>query len=91
MGALHNVIWWKVILLVAEALELNDLQGPLQPKLFCDSMILSRLIQVLEDFLWTNVIESFFKDKYNIFKITNSVDNYSCKLMDSMRNNRQYG
>lgn len=91
MGALHNVIWWKVILPVAEALELNDLQGPLQPKLFCDSMILSRLIQVLEDFLWTNVIESFFKDKYNIFKITNSVDNYSCKLMDSMRNNRQYG
>jgi len=39
-GALSNRVWWKVYLLLAGPLELDDLQGLFQLKPFCDSMIL---------------------------------------------------
>jgi len=39
-GALSNVVWWKMSLIMAGGLELGDLEGPFQPKPFCDSMIL---------------------------------------------------
>ena len=39
-GALSNLVWWKVSLLVAREVELVDLQGPSQPKPFYDSIIL---------------------------------------------------
>jgi len=37
-GALSKLVWWKVLLPMAGGLELGDLQGPFQPKPFCDSM-----------------------------------------------------
>ena len=37
---LSNLVWWKVALPMAGRLEPDDLQGPLQPKSFYDSMIL---------------------------------------------------
>jgi len=40
-GAVSNLVWWKVTLLMAGGLEPDDLQGPFQPKPFYDSMILS--------------------------------------------------
>jgi len=39
-GALSNLVWWKMSLLMAGELEPDDLQGPFQPKPFYDSMIL---------------------------------------------------
>jgi len=40
-GALSNLVWWKMSLLVAGGLEPDGLQGSFQPKPFYDSMILS--------------------------------------------------
>jgi len=37
-GALSNLVWWKMSLLMAEGLEPDDLSGPFQPKLFYDSL-----------------------------------------------------
>jgi len=37
-GALSNLVWWKLSLLMAGGLEPDDLSGPFQPKPFCDSM-----------------------------------------------------
>jgi len=39
-GALSNLVWWKMSLLIAGGLEPGDLQGPFQPKPFYDSVIL---------------------------------------------------
>jgi len=39
-GALSNLGWWKMSLLMAGELEPDDLEGAFQPKPFCDSMIL---------------------------------------------------
>jgi len=39
-GALSNLVWWKVSLLMAGALEPDDRLGPFQPKPFYDSMTL---------------------------------------------------
>jgi len=39
-GAVSNLGWWKMSLLMAGRLETDGLQGPFQPKLFYDSMIL---------------------------------------------------
>ena len=39
-GALSTLGWWKMSLLMAGGLEPDDLQGPFQPKPFCDSVIL---------------------------------------------------
>ena len=39
-GALSNLVWWKMSLLMAGGLEQDDLYGPFQPKPFYDSMIL---------------------------------------------------
>ena len=36
-GALSNLVWWKMSLLMAGGLEPDDLYGPFQPKPFCDS------------------------------------------------------
>ena len=38
-GALSNLGWWKMSLLMAGGLEPDHLQGPFQPKPFYDSMI----------------------------------------------------
>ena len=38
-GALSNLGWWKMSLLMAEGLEPNDLSGPFQPLPFYGSMI----------------------------------------------------
>ena len=38
-GALSNLVWWKMSLLMAGGLEPDDLEGPFQPKPFYDSMI----------------------------------------------------
>jgi len=38
-GALSTLVWWKMSLLMGGRLEPDDLQGPFQPKPFCDSMI----------------------------------------------------
>jgi len=43
-GALSNLVWWKMSLLMAGGLEPDDLQGPFQPKPFYDSMILWLLL-----------------------------------------------
>jgi len=37
-GALSNLGWWKMSLLMAGWLEPDDLQGPFQPKPFHESM-----------------------------------------------------
>jgi len=37
-GALGNLVWWKLSLLMAGERELDDLQGPSQSKPFYDSM-----------------------------------------------------
>jgi len=37
-GALSNLVWWKMSLLMAGGLEPDDLQGPSQTKPFCDSV-----------------------------------------------------
>ena len=37
--ALGSLSWWLATLLVARELELEDLCGPFQPKVFYDSMI----------------------------------------------------
>ena len=39
-GALSNLGWGKMSLLMAALLKLDDLQGPFQPLPFYDSMIL---------------------------------------------------
>jgi len=39
-GALSNLSWWKMSLLMAGGLEPDDLEGPFQPKPFYDSVIL---------------------------------------------------
>jgi len=39
-GALSNLVWWKMSLLMAGGLEPDDLSSPFQPKPFHDSMIL---------------------------------------------------
>jgi len=39
-GALSNLDWWEMSLLMAGGLEPDDLEGPFQPKPFYDSMIL---------------------------------------------------
>jgi len=39
-GALSNLVWWKMSLLMAGGLEPDDLQGPFQPLPLHDSMIL---------------------------------------------------
>jgi len=39
-GALSNLVWWKVSLLMAGGLELDALLGPFQPKPLYYSMIL---------------------------------------------------
>jgi len=39
-GALSNLVWWKMSLLMAGGLEPDELYGPFQAKPFCDSMIL---------------------------------------------------
>ena len=36
-GALSNLIWWKMSLPTAGGLELDELEGPFQPKPFYDS------------------------------------------------------
>jgi len=38
-GALSTLVWWKMSLLMAGGLELDDLQSPFQPKPFYDSMV----------------------------------------------------
>ena len=38
--ALDSLVWWLVTLHIAGGLKLNDHCGPVQPRLFCDSMIL---------------------------------------------------
>jgi len=38
-GALSNLGWWKMSLLMAGGLEPDDRQGPFQSKPFCDSRI----------------------------------------------------
>ena len=38
-GALSNLVWWKVSLPMAAGLELDDLEGPFQPKPFYDSFL----------------------------------------------------
>jgi len=37
-GALSNLVYWEVSLLIAGGLELDDLKDPFQPKPFYDSM-----------------------------------------------------
>ena len=37
-GALSTLVWWKMSLLMSGGLEPDDLQGPFQPKPFCDSL-----------------------------------------------------
>ena len=37
-GALSKLVWWKASLPTAEGLELDDLEGPFQPKPFDDSI-----------------------------------------------------
>jgi len=39
-GSLSNLVWWKMSLLMAGVLELDDLQGPVQHLPFYDSVIL---------------------------------------------------
>ena len=43
-GALSNLVWWEMSLLMVGGLEPDDLQGPFQPKPFCDSMIAQRIV-----------------------------------------------
>jgi len=38
-GALSNLVWWKVSLLMAGGLEPDELSGPFQPKPFYDSEV----------------------------------------------------
>jgi len=38
-GALNNLVWWKMSLLMAEGLEPDDLSGPFQPLPFYDSIV----------------------------------------------------
>jgi len=38
-GALSNLVWWKMSLLMAGKLELDDFQGPFQPLPFSDSYV----------------------------------------------------
>jgi len=38
-GALSNLVWWKVSLLMAGGLEPDDLEGPFQPLPSYDSMV----------------------------------------------------
>ena len=38
-GALRNLVWWKMSLLMAGGVEPDDLEGPFQPKPFYDSVI----------------------------------------------------
>jgi len=40
-GALSNLVWWKMFLLMAGGLETYDFVGPFQPLPFCDSFSLS--------------------------------------------------
>jgi len=40
-GALSNLGWWKMSLLMAGGVEADDLHGPFQPKPFYDSLISS--------------------------------------------------
>jgi len=40
-GALSNLGWWKMSLLMARGLEPDDLSGPFQPLPFYDSLYLS--------------------------------------------------
>jgi len=42
-GTLSNVVQWKMSLLMAGELELDDLQGPFQPLPFYDSVIHSMI------------------------------------------------
>ena len=37
-GALSTLGWWEMSLLMAGGLEPDDLQGPFQPKPFCEDM-----------------------------------------------------
>jgi len=55
-GALSNLVWWKVSLPIAGGLEPDDLQGPFQPKPFCDSMTqsLSFYFQATKGFFFGN-------------------------------------
>ena len=39
--ALDSLVWWLATLHIAGGLKLNDHCGSFQPRLFCDSMILS--------------------------------------------------
>jgi len=48
-GALSNLGWWKMSLLMAGRLEPDDLQGPFQPKPFYDSMIKTTELLLLPD------------------------------------------
>ena len=46
-GALSNLVWWKMSLLMAGGLEPDDLQGPFQPLPFCDSLFSYLLLLLL--------------------------------------------
>lgn len=45
-GALSDLVLWEMSLPIAGELELGDVKSPLQPKLFCDSMILNTALQI---------------------------------------------
>jgi len=45
-GAWRSLGWWKGSLRMAGGVELDDLQGPFQPKPFCDSVIMSKSMEI---------------------------------------------
>jgi len=57
-GAWSTLGWWKMSLLMAGGMELNNLYGPFQPKPFCDSQHRYRYIEYTFIYIYTiNILD----------------------------------